>query len=831
MRSARILRELAALTALVVCAPETARAITWPDVADSVERDLAADDVATRLAAARKLSSLGRARGAALAILAMDDGDEDVRLVAADAAIRLKAQGATERASAWLNAPSARTRRKACEVAGSMPNARAVAALARALGDPNAGVRIAAAWALGRQSPTEAVAPLLGRLDDADPAVRIAITTALTRLHDPRAVIPLIGKVGDSSIEVRQAVVRALGELGDLRASSPLVAALRDGSVDVRREAVTALGLLRAADAADAIAGLVPDHSTPLRLAALAALARIATPEAISRLVAALGASDEAAAGLDPTPVREALASAGPSAIAALHACLLASKSPGVASGAAWVLGALRAHAEAPTIVASLRAGWLPPAFAMRALAGAGTSAEAPVVLEFVTDPSAVVRGEAMSAAMALLDPTRPDGRAVEPLAAALADSRLSSHEHARVARLLGRTGARRVAPLLASWVRSGDPELRLAAIDALGALGPAGADEALLDVLRSSDPSLRLRAAEALSLSGGSAALTSILAQLDADEEVDRAALVTAAGGILARIPSVEAVGKLEKALLLSVGPERDALLVAIGRAPVGVAVRVLGRAARSEEPMDRRAAAAMLSAHPGDPDAIAAARGLLADREPGVRAQAAWSLGTIGDASDMVRLDALTSAPESEIAANAVAAIGHIAAREHAIDAAAQRLCPMLDRASRFVRTNALAGLAASGARCPDGAAERRALAEDPDDEVRGAAARAVATAATAEDQRALERCARNDASVDVASRCRGRFSTTLKVGPVLVFVVPQGSSEPRPDCAYGVVWEDGMLRLGSADRRGAFFEPMAPEGQARLVNLAQATREKRP
>jgi len=589
MRSARILRELAALTALVVCAPETARAITWPDVADSVERDLAADDVATRLAAARKLSSLGRARGAALAILAMDDGDEDVRLVAADAAIRLKAQGATERASAWLNAPSARTRRKACEVAGSMPNARAVAALARALGDPNAGVRIAAAWALGRQSPTEAVAPLLGRLDDADPAVRIAITTALTRLHDPRAVIPLIGKVGDSSIEVRQAVVRALGELGDLRASSPLVAALRDGSVDVRREAVTALGLLRAADAADAIAGLVPDHSTPLRLAALAALARIATPEAISRLVAALGASDEAAAGLDPTPVREALASAGPSAIAALHACLLASKSPGVASGAAWVLGALRAHAEAPTIVASLRAGWLPPAFAMRALAGAGTSAEAPVVLEFVTDPSAVVRGEAMSAAMALLDPTRPDGRAVEPLAAALADSRLSSHEHARVARLLGRTGARRVAPLLASWVRSGDPELRLAAIDALGALGPAGADEALLDVLRSSDPSLRLRAAEALSLSGGSAALTSILAQLDADEEVDRAALVTAAGGILARIPSVEAVGKLEKALLLSVGPERDALLVAIGRAPVGVAVRVLGRAARSEEPMDR--------------------------------------------------------------------------------------------------------------------------------------------------------------------------------------------------------------------------------------------------
>jgi HEAT repeat protein len=814
-----------ALATTIACLPAPARALEWPDVADNVEGALSADDVATRLAAAHKLSSLGRARGEALTLLALDDVDEEVRMAAADAAIRLKAPGATERVSAWLNGPSARARRKACEVAGAMPNARVIGTLARALGDPNAGVRSAAAWALGRQDPLEAVTPLLGRLDDTDPAVRIAITTALAKLNDPRAVIPLVGKIGDSSVEVRQAVMRALGELGDPRASSQLALALRDGNVDVRREAVTALGLLRAADAVDAIAPLLADRSTPVHLAALHSLARIGTPEAISRLVTALGTVDNPSAGHEPTPAREALASVGPAAIPALRDCLAESKSPGVAAGAAWVLGALGARAEAPVIVAAMRAGSLAPASAMGALIGAGTAVEAPVVLEFLTDPNGSVRDEALSAAMALLDPSRPDGRAVEPLAAALRDTRLSGHERARVTLLLGRTGATRAAPLLIPLVHATDAEIRLAAIDALAALGPAGADDVLLEMLRSREPSVRLHAAVALSVSGGSRALEAILAQMDGDDEIDRAALTTAVGGIMARAPSSEAVAKLETALLLSVGAERDAWIEAIGRAPIAAAVRVLTQAARSQEALDRRTAASMFSAHAHDPSAVAATRSLLDDPDPSVRAQATWSLGTIGEASDLVRLASLADTSEVEVAANAVAAMGRIAAREHAPESATLRLCPMLGRASPFVRANALAGLAAARARCPGGAAERKALAEDPSDEVRGAAVRAVATGATAEDLRALERCTRGDPSVTVATRCGAPFTASSKTGPVLVFVVPEGSNEPRPDCAYGVVWEGGMLRLGRADRRGAFFDPVAPEGQARLVNLGQA------
>jgi HEAT repeat protein len=813
------------VAALALGAATPARALEWPDVADGVERDLSSDDVPVRLSAAHRLGTLSRARGGPLALAALEDADDDVRIAAADAAIRLQAPGTTARVAAWVGASSARLRRKACEVAGAMPEASAIAVLARALGDPETEVREAAARALGRQGALEAVTPLLGRLDDGVPEVRIAIAAALAQLRDARAVVPLVGKIGDSSADVRQAVARALGELGDPRASPRLVTALRDGNVDVRREALHALGLLHASDAVDVIVSFSADRVPAVRLAALHALAEIATPDAIEQLVAALGEADEVAAGLDSTPVRDALVFVGQAAIPSLREALTAGKSRAAAAGAAWVLGALGAHAEAPAILKAMRSGSISVAFAMRALAGAGTADEAPIALEFIVDPNPVVRGEALGAAMVLLDPNHPDGRAVEPLAAALDDAGLSVQERARVALLLGRTGAARAAPLLAPLVRAGDPELRLAAVDALGALGPGLADEALVELLRSGDPKMRLHAATALSNSGGARALTALLAELGGDAEIDRATLLTALEGILARIPSAEGVEALEATLVLAVGAERDALIEAIGRAPGAAAVRALELAARSKEPFDRRAAASMLAAHRGDPRALEITRSLLNDSNESVRSQATWSLGTLGDASDLARLEPLAHSSELEVAGDAVAAIGRIAVREQATASAMQSLCPILAHGPAFARVNALAGLSNAGARC-QGGLERRQLADDPNEEVRAAAARAIATEASAGDadaNRALAHCARNDVSLSVATSCGTRPPEPTDAGPVLVYVVPEGSNEPRPDAFYGALWADGMLRLGRADRRGAFFDPAAPKGTMRLVSIA--------
>jgi HEAT repeat protein len=820
MRPLRLCGALSLLLVGLSSAP--ARALVWPDVAERVERDLGAADPATRRNAARELTELGPGRGGPLALAALSDADDDVKLAAAEAAIRLRAAGATDAVVGWLNAPDARLRRKACEVARSLPGPRAVAPLGRTLGDPDPEVRAAAADALGHQVSAEAVPPLLGRLDDPAPPVRIQIVGALARLGDPRAVVPLVGKVQDSSPDVREAVARALGDLGDPRASSALVLVLRDQNNDVRRDALAALGRMKAADAVDAIAPFATERAPALRLAGLSALGRIASPDAVRVLVQALGTGDDTAGSLDRTAVRDALVTAGPAAIAPLHALMAGSPSPAAATSAAWVLGELKTMSEAPAIVSAMRRGAVPTAAALHALAGAGTAAEVPVVLEFVADPSPVVRGEALGAAMALLDPNHPDGRAVEPLAAALRDARPTARERARIAALLGRTGAPRAAPLLVELVHAHDPALRLAAIDALGTLGAEGptADAALLDVLGAPEATVRLHAAVALSEAGGATARDALLSKLDGGDEVDRAALLTALGGVLARTPSEAAVLRLAGALELAAGPERDGIVEAIGRARLASTVKALAAVAKRDEPADRRAAASLLAAHPADPTALATARALLEDTDAGVRAQAAWTLGTLGDASDVPRLAVLAGSQDVDVAPDAVAAIGRIAARGHAADLAAKTLCPLLADPRPYPRANALAGLALAGARCErGGAAERVALSEDPSEDVRAAAALLLSRAPSADDARALERCARSDPSGTVAARCRSRAPLPARTHPALVYVVAETASQPHAGAPYAMLLADGLVHAGTTDRRGAVFDPVAPEGDVSL------------
>lgn len=824
---------LAATFLFPVVAANPARALTWPDVVERVERDLSSSDTATRRAAAREIAKLGRANGSPLALVALDDPDEDVRLSAAEAAIRLRVTKASDVVVSWLNAPDARLRREACQVARALPNPRTIAPLARSLGDPDADVRAAAADALGHQNAAEAVPPLLGRLDDSTPLVRITIVEALAHLGDVRAVVPLVGKVEDSAVEVRNAVVRALGDLGDPRASPALVLTLRDQNAEVRREALVALGRLHAADSVDAIAPFAVDRSAPLRLAALEALGRLATPDALRILIGALGTADDSVASQRPTPLREALVHAGQPAIEPLRGLLAGSPAPAAAASAAWVLGALHAHAAAGAIVDALRRGALPPAAALHALAGAGTAAEVPIVLEFLTDESPAVRSEAADAAFSLLDPRQPDGRAVEPLSAALRDRRPSNEERARFAQALGRTGAPRAARILADLVNVHDARLRLAAIDALGSLQSGEADDALIAALASPDADVRLHAATSLSDAGDARARDSLLDLLARGDEVDRASVLTALGGVLARFPADAAVAQLSSDLELAAGPERDAIIETIGRAPAPSAAIVLARTARSDEPLDRRQTATLCAAQGtgnGKTEALAVLHLLLNDRDARVRAQAAWALGAVGDGADTGLLLRMARSTDGDEAADATAAVGRIAARASEAsgrssgNAGDLGLCALVSDPRPFVRANAFASLALAGARCPSGSPERAALADDPSEDVRAAAALAVAVRPSADDARALERCAHVDSSGAVASRCAGASSVThSSAHSVLVYVVPANSDVPRPEAPYALLMADGLLRVGRTDRRGAVFEPVAPEGTVQLVAVS--------
>jgi HEAT repeat protein len=501
------------------------------------------------------------------------------------------------------------------------------------------------------------------------------------------------------------------------------------------------------------------------------------------------------------------------------------STSPPAATSAAWILGALHARGQAQEIVDAMRRGALPPAAAMHALAGAGTEASVPVVLEFITDPGSVVRDEALAAALALVDPAHADGRAVEPLTAALRDGHLTEPERLQAIALLGRTGAVRAAPFLVGLASSRDTPLRIAAIDALSSLGAgaAAADEVLLHGLDDADARVRLRAAVALSETGSAKATDELVAKLDGGDEIDRSAVLTALAGVLSRWPTDAAVSRVATHLALAAGAERDALIEVLGLPSLGSAVGALASVASSSTPEDRRTAAALCAAHPGEARVIGLARTLLVDTDPATRTQAAWALGTVGDASDLDRLAARVRSDDADAAANAVAAMGRILARGGAPGTTSKWLCPLLGDRRPFVRANALASLALGQARCGDGAAERAALAADRSEDVRAAAALAVRSGGD-DDRRALERCRREELSGRIAALCRSATAPQSRgrggTRRTLVYVVPEGAEAPRPGAPYALVYPDGMVRMGLADRRGALVDPAAPDGDLRLT-----------
>ncbi|MFO0755602.1 MAG: HEAT repeat domain-containing protein [Byssovorax sp.] len=820
-----------------------ARAFVWPNVPDQIARALASGDVFERRLAAQRLPELPPEIALRLVQEGLADPDVEVRLRVAQAAISLRMPKAGDQVMAWLSEGDPRIRLAACDVIRASPTDRSVVALGRVLGDPDAHVRLAAAAAMGSSGMSEAVSPLLGHLDDTSPEVREEVARALGRIGDPKAVVPLIGKVQDSVPDVRKTTARALGELGDPRATSALMLALQDASAEVRLEAVGALGRLRADEATEAIAPLIeaaeaPDVSpgtfagrpTPatgigsgeVRAAALRALGRIGSEAAVKVLIAALGRDDPGAAR---SPVREALASAGKPAATALSALLAGSPSQNSAAGAALVLGALRAPEGEAAITRAMQRGVLPLRQGLRALAQIGSGSALPTVLELLDDNDPTVRKEAIRAAMALLDPARADGRPIDPASAALRDAATPSDEKIELVRMLGRTGAPRAQAVLLPLLSARSIPLRLAVIEALGTSRVASgeADAALLKLLDDEHAELRVAAAVALSRIAGPTAAPELLRRLTVAAEQDRGALGIALSGALSRATDPALAGKVREAIATVPEVARDALIEGLGRMKgpeAGAALAAIGKGSID----DRRKVAEALAGHPEQEEAL---RALAGDADSGVRAAAAWSLGTAGGKPSAAALTALVRDPDVAVAGNAAASLGRIAARAGDPSLAAP-LCKAFDEGRPYVRANALEGLSLAGAGCEPGAVIGL-LARDPSESARIAAADFLARAiardgdkANEADRRALVRCASEDRNASVATRCARPPATPAPLaGPedLAVYIVPEGQRAPEARAPFTLIRADGLLRLGLADRRGAIFEKAAPPGPVRL------------
>lgn len=801
----------AGIVGLVVLASgSNARAFLWPNTAERVAAALKSSDPAARRSAADRLADLPDETARRLTLEALSDSDVEVRLEAAEAARQLRLTGIGSSIVAWLSDRDARIRSAATQLFEIDPDPAALPVLGRVLGDSDPAVRVGAARALGAAGPA-AVLPLLGHLDDSEVRVRREVALALARLRDARAVIPLVSKIQDDRPAVRAAVARALGELGDKRAVGALVLALRDDDETARIAALGALGRLEDPSAVPGIVAAIEERPDPgVTAAAYDALARIGTPESLNVLVSALD-------GIrvdQPNPARAALAVAGRRAATVLEDCL-AGQSSQRADGCALALGDVGGPGAADAVVAAVRRAAVRPAAGLSALSALADPSSVPTILEYLGNPDASVRRLAIDALATTLDPKHPDGRAAQPIISALGRPGITASERHALSRLLGRTGSPQAVAVLAPYAASGDDlDQRLAAVDALGMLAPSGQDTVLLAALDDDEASIRLAAGLALAAAGSAASVTPLMHRLERAAEQDRGAVALALGGPLSRSSDARGVAAF---LERTQGPVRDALIEALARAPGRIGSDPLVRLARLT-PADRRKLAEALATHP---EARRALLDLLRDGDPSVRANAVWSLGEAGDASDAARVIQALGDRDVAVAGNAAGALGRLAQRLK-LGVTAPLCRSAVDKRS-YVRANALAGLRVAGARCPD-ALVRRLLEDDRSELVRERAAmllRDVPLGDAASDRSALERCADEDPSGGVASACASVAQALPTSASLLrVYVVPAGEAEPVAEAPYALVRADGLMRLGLSDRRGELLEAIAPNG---VVSLA--------
>lgn len=802
------------VTVVLLGASSAARASIWPTAERRVERELGDQDVLVRRSAAQELSELPRASARRLASRALADTDADVRIAALRAAVAAGASDLGPRLASFLTDPDARVRLAAAEALSVRPSPAALAALARASSDTDAKVRATVARALGASESPEVVVPLLGRLDDPNPDVRRDVVNALGRVGDRRAVVPLLAKVEDSVSSVRRAAAHALGTLGDARAASALVLVLRDSDPAVRVAALEAVGRLGDPSTVSSVTDALKSEQPEVRAAAATALARLATPAALTALVAELGRPDA-----DPESVVRALAVAGPAALPALRACVDAMSAPLSVPGCASALGAAGDASDTARIAGALGRGVLPPVVALPVLGKIGGSSAIPPALEALGSADETVRHAALAALLALLDPKHPDGRAVDPLLAAFHARGTRPAERALVVRLLGRTGAARVGPELTRIAaESTEPAMVAAAVNALGDLGAGPWESVVVAKLDDDDGEVRTAAALALRRSASEHTLNALLTRLERGAEQDRGALGLALPGAAAKSRDPRAAARMFALLARSRDDERDALIEAIAEAPgsAGVAATL----AREPGADDRAKLAEALA---GRADTLPTLIALAQDREPAVRANAAWSLGFDGG-SAASELERLLADSDVRVAANAAVSLGRSAARAR-LDVR-PLLCASASDSRAAVRASALTGLGLAGERC-DVPSFARVLVSDPAPSVRRAAARLLANEPNAADAQALARCAADDESSEVAAACAARPSrVTAERAPVLVFVVPTGGDEPMPGVPFALRFADGTERLGAADRRGAVYERLAPAGALELGALPGAS-----
>jgi hypothetical protein len=366
------------------------------------------------------------------------------------------------------------------------------------------------------------------------------------------------------------------------------------------------------------------------------------------------------------------------------------------------------------------------------------------------------------------------------------------------------------------------DPALAESAATALGAVPGNAAARALLKALDADEMRVKRAAAFSIRRSRSAELLGPLLTRLTRSGQSERALVYWALSGPLGQSQDDALVGRAAKLLDETRGSERDALLEALAVSPRPSARLALLRLAQSADFGDRAKLAELLATRP---DAATLAR-LARDSDARVRANAVWSLGFVEAGAGVAVRPTLEQAlkdREAVVIGNAAISLGRLS-RAHP-ELASDALCGALLRDLRAsVREQALRGLTLAHARCGDGYPSTL-LASDPRARVRRAAAELLLQSGPqASERRSLSRCQESDTHAMVAEACGGAARPDVtEVEPTIVLIVPSAGAEPMPGAPFALLWSDGALRLGSADRRGGVYEPRAPLGAVESLPYA--------
>lgn len=751
----------------------------WQGRVARLRRDLESTDPARRREVVRLLGSYSAREVGDTLLAALADRDPGVRAEAAEAAGRVRLRPAVPSLLDWLDEPNADVRATAVRALGRIGDARTVPSLVRALGDTNAEVRRAAVDALATIGTPDVIVPLLGRLEDTDVSVRVFTAEALGRIGDARAVVPLVGRARDDTPEMRGAVYRALGALKDERAVPALLQGAHDGTEEARIAAIHALGRLGSERAVDTLVGMYRSPDARMGRAVVAALSAIGGDEAIRIVIEALANTETRALARDALVARAGQVRADEresSVVPLLVEALTTKQEPTHVAAIADVLTRIAQGRRVPEAVTPLltlvqTAPVATPEQAealtscMRALAATGAPPALVPLLERLRASDPNVQGAALEALEIYFERSGPDGRAADPLLAAL--SRVRPPLRVHVVRLLGTVRATRALPTLRPLVTHRDESLRLAAVEAIGRIGDAQGAAAILVLLEERDPRLRFEAAKALALASSEQTVRGLLSRARNEKPIDRHAVILAIGGALQRLGRASSVSPAlerdERDTLSSIarGDDRELAARAIdalgrwgdpGNLPVLIALLDAGDLSRQYQ------AAFALGAFQERP-ALEALRRLAR-----IRAEAAAALGEHGDASDMQRLLRIAQNEPWPVSAAASFSLARMARRKVFGAAATSAFCRIARSRDPHVRANVAVVLAHLDAPpCPDGPSPVTWLEERNAAAVRSASARWLFASRQAGHvsadaaQEALERCLQTDLAPEVVAACR--------------------------------------------------------------------------